>query len=258
MCHLVTVLDDIYDTFGTMDELQLFTAAVKRWDPSATEWLPEYMKGVYLVLYETVNEMAREADKSQGRDTINYARHAWGAFLDSFMKEAEWISTGYLPTFEEYYENGKVSFGYRIIQLQPTLALDIPLPHHILQEIDFPSRFNSLASAILRLKSDTRGYKAENARGEAASCISCYMKENPGLTEEEAVNHIHGLVNELIKELNWELLKTDSIVPISSKKHAFEITRAIHHGYKYRDGYSVTTNEMKNLVMKTVLEPVPM
>ena len=31
MCHLVTVLDDVYDTFGKMDELELFTAAVKRW-----------------------------------------------------------------------------------------------------------------------------------------------------------------------------------------------------------------------------------
>ena len=30
MCHLVTLLDDMYDTFGTIDELQLFTAAVKR------------------------------------------------------------------------------------------------------------------------------------------------------------------------------------------------------------------------------------
>jgi len=47
-----------------------------RWDPSATEWLPEYMKGVYMVLYETVNELGREAKKSQGRDTINYVRRA--------------------------------------------------------------------------------------------------------------------------------------------------------------------------------------
>lgn len=29
--HFVTVLDDIYDTLGTMEELELFTAAIKRW-----------------------------------------------------------------------------------------------------------------------------------------------------------------------------------------------------------------------------------
>jgi hypothetical protein len=84
------------------------------------------------------------------------------------------------------------------------------------------------------------------------------MKDNPGLTEEDALNHIHAMVNELIKELNWELLRPDNNVPISSKKHAFDITRAIHHGYKYRDGYSIANNEIKNLVIITVLEPVPM
>jgi hypothetical protein len=83
----------------------------------------------------------------------------WEAYIDSYMKEAEWISSGCLPTFEEYYENGKVSIGYRISKLQPILTLDIPFPHHILQEIDFPSKFNSLASGILRLIGDTRGYK---------------------------------------------------------------------------------------------------
>jgi hypothetical protein len=84
------------------------------------------------------------------------------------------------------------------------------------------------------------------------------MKENPGLTEEDVVNHIHAMVNDLIKELNWELLKPDINVPISSKKHAFDICRAVHHGYKYRDGYTVSNNEIKNLVMITVLEPVPL
>nr|ACN40487.1 unknown [Picea sitchensis] len=258
ICHLSTVLDDIYDTFGTMDELKLFTKAIKRWDPSTIEWLPEYMKGVYMVLYETVNELGREAKKSQGRDMINYVRRAWEAYIDSYMKEAEWISSGCVPTFEEYYENGKVSFGYRIATLQPILTLGIPFPQHILQQIDFPSRFNSLACGILRLKGDTRCYKADEERGEEASCISCYRKDNPGLTEEDVVNHIHAMVSDLIKELNWELLRPDSNVPISSKKHAFDITRAIHHGYKHRDGYSIANNEMKNLVMIIVLEPVPM
>jgi hypothetical protein len=83
----------------------------------------------------------------------------WEAYFDSYMKEAKWISSGYLPTFEEYLDNGKISFGSRIATLQPILTLSDPLPLHILQEIDFPSKFNDLICAILRLKGDTRCYK---------------------------------------------------------------------------------------------------
>nr|AFJ73570.1 2-methyl-3-buten-2-ol synthase [Pinus pseudostrobus var. estevezii] len=256
--HLATVLDDIYDTFGTMDELELFTAAVKRWHPSATEWLPEYMKGVYMVLYETVNEMAGEAEKSQGRDTLNYARNALEAYIDASMKEVKWIFSGFLPTFEEYLDNGKVSFGYSIGTLQPILTLGIPFPHHILQEIDFPSRLNDVACSILRLKGDIHTYQAERSRGEKSSCISCYMEENPESTEEDAINHVNSMVDKLLKEPNWEYLRPDSNVPITSKKHAFDILRAFYHLYKYRDGFSVANYEIKNLVMTTVIEPVPL
>ena len=57
-----------------------------RWDAWAPECLPEYMKGVYMVLYETVNEMAREAEKSQGRDTLNYARQVvWTIINNSYI-----------------------------------------------------------------------------------------------------------------------------------------------------------------------------
>lgn len=229
-----------------------------RWHPSAAEWLPEYMKVVYMVLYETVNEMAREAEKSQGRDTLNYARKALEAYIDAYMKEAKWIFSGFLPTFEEYLDNGKNSFGYRIATLQPSLTLEIPFPHHILQEIDFPSRLNDVACAILRLKGDIHTYQAERSRGEKTSCISCYMKENPESTEEDAINYINAMVNKLLKELNWEFLRPDSNAPITSKKHAFDILRSFYHLYKYRDGFSIANYEIKNLVMKTVIEPVPL
>ena len=46
------------------------------WDWSATKRLPQYMKGVYMVIYDIVNEMAHEDLKSQGWDTLNYARQA--------------------------------------------------------------------------------------------------------------------------------------------------------------------------------------
>ena len=47
-----------------------------RWDSSETERLPEYMKGLYMVVFETVNELAQEAEKTQGRDTLSYVRKA--------------------------------------------------------------------------------------------------------------------------------------------------------------------------------------
>eukprot|EP00253_Pinus_taeda_P000723 PITA_00723 len=257
LCQLATVLDDIYDTYGTMEELELFTSAIKRWDPSSIDSLPEYMKGVYMAVYHTVNEMAKDAEKVQGRDTLNYVRQAWEPYLDSYMIEAKWISSGYLPTFQEYMDNAKISFGSRITTLQPILTLGEALPLHILQEIDFPSKFNDLMCVLLRLRGDTRSYQADRARGEEASSVSCYMKDHPGITEEGAVDQINAMIINLTKEVNWEFLKPDSNVPISCKKAAFDICRVLLHGYKYRDGYSDATIETKNLVTRTVLEPVP-
>lgn len=63
-----------------MDEIELFTEAVRRWDPSETERLPDYMKAVYMVLYNALTETAIEAEKTQGRDTLNYARNAWEVY----------------------------------------------------------------------------------------------------------------------------------------------------------------------------------
>jgi hypothetical protein len=83
------------------------------------------------------------------------------------------------------------------------------------------------------------------------------MKDNPGATEEDALNHINAMISDVIKGLNWELLNPNISVPISSKKHVFDISRALHYGYKYRDGYSVSNIETKSLVMRTLLEPVP-
>nr|UMW72399.1 putative (+)-alpha pinene synthase [Pinus nigra subsp. laricio]UMW72406.1 putative (+)-alpha pinene synthase [Pinus nigra subsp. laricio] len=259
ICHMITVLDDIYDTFGTMEELELLTAAFKRWDPSSIDSLPEYMKGVYMAVYDTVNEMAKNAEKVQGRDTINYVRQAWEPYLDSYIKEAKWISSGYLPTFQEYMDNGKISFGFRIITLQPILTLGEALPLHILHEIDFPSNFNDLMCVLLRLRGDTRSYKADRARGEEASSVSCYMKDHPAITEEGAVDQINAMIINLTKKVNWELLKPDSNgVPISCKKAAFDICRVLLHAYKYRDGFSVASIEIKNLVTRTVVETVPL
>ncbi|GLJ09954.1 hypothetical protein SUGI_0119060 [Cryptomeria japonica] len=73
MAKLGTCLDDIFDTYGTLDELKVFTEAIKRWDLASMEGLPEFMKLTFKVFDEGLRGVAPEAEKTQGRDTLDYA-----------------------------------------------------------------------------------------------------------------------------------------------------------------------------------------
>ncbi|XP_059069286.1 alpha pinene synthase, chloroplastic-like [Cryptomeria japonica] len=137
---LITYLDGVYDTYGTYEELQLFIEAIKKWDPSATKGLPEYMKIAYIAFYDGVKDM-------------------WEVYIDSYMQEAKWLVEGYVPSLEEYLDNGKVIGGSRVVTLQPILAVDAILPDNILPEIDYPSKFDELLGLTLRVKGDTRTFE---------------------------------------------------------------------------------------------------
>ncbi|XP_057962436.1 valerianol synthase TPS1G-like [Malania oleifera] len=63
---LATILDDTYDAYGTIDELQLYTNAIQRWEVDAIDGLPDYMKFSYRALLNLYKEFEEEMDK-QGR-----------------------------------------------------------------------------------------------------------------------------------------------------------------------------------------------
>ncbi|XP_041011484.1 myrcene synthase, chloroplastic-like, partial [Juglans microcarpa x Juglans regia] len=70
---LITTIDDhVYDVYGTLDELEIFTDAVERWDVNATEKLPYYMQTCFLSLHNTINEMAFETLKEKLKDSTTF------------------------------------------------------------------------------------------------------------------------------------------------------------------------------------------
>ena len=103
---LITVIDDIYDVYGTLEELECFTNAVERfvtsmrlclecfnlklsltyrlnvngspydsrWDINAMDGLPEYMKVCFFALHNSVNELAFDILKEQGFNIIRYLK----------------------------------------------------------------------------------------------------------------------------------------------------------------------------------------
>ncbi|KAK5786672.1 hypothetical protein PVK06_041312 [Gossypium arboreum] len=54
---LTSILDDIYDAYGTYEELEIFTEAIQRWDINCIDQLPDYMKVWYSEVLNVYKEM---------------------------------------------------------------------------------------------------------------------------------------------------------------------------------------------------------
>lgn len=251
-----TVLDDLYDTYGMLDELKTITEGVRRWDISLIDDLPAKIKIAIQFFFNTANELAAEVVSKQGRDTSAILKDTWVRYLESYLQEAEWITTGCVPTFKEYIKNAVASSGMCIVNLIPLLLMGQPLPNNILQQIHSPSKIQELSELTNRLVDDLRDFEDEKERGEMASIIECYIKDNPDSTVENALNQIKGILHLSLEEMNGEFLKQDS-VPLCCKKFTFNITRGLQFLYKYGDGISISNNEVKDQIFKILVEQVP-
>nr|H8ZM73.1 RecName: Full=Bifunctional cis-abienol synthase, chloroplastic; AltName: Full=Diterpene synthase TPS4; Short=AbdiTPS4; Flags: Precursor [Abies balsamea]AEL99953.1 diterpene synthase TPS4 [Abies balsamea] len=249
---LLVILDDLYDGYGSPDEIKLFSEAVKRWDLSLLEQMPDHMKICFLGLYNTVNEVAEEGRKTQGHDVLGYIRNLWEIQLAAFTREAEWSQGKYVPSFDEYIENAQVSIGVATILLITILFTE---EDDILSHIDYGSKFLRLASLTARLANDIKTYQEERAHGEVVSAIQCYMKDRPEITEEEALKYVYGrMVNDLA-ELNSEYLKSNEM-PQNCKRLVFDTARVAQLFTMEGDGLTYSdTMEIKEHIKKCLFEP---
>ncbi|KAF7822842.1 (-)-germacrene D synthase-like [Senna tora] len=112
---IASILDDIYDVYGTFEELQLSTKAIDRWDINCMESLPVYMRHCYQALLDVYEEIEKEMIK-QGRSfCVNYAKHEMNRLTQAYFEEAKWLNSNYTPTFEEYMGNAQISSGYHML-----------------------------------------------------------------------------------------------------------------------------------------------
>lgn len=82
------------------------------------------------------------------------------------------------------------------------------------------------------------------------------MKDNPECTREDALNHMKGILDLSVSQLNWEFLKHDNTVPLCCKRFTFNLARGMHFLFKYKDGISLSDTEVKDQIFKVLMEPV--
>ncbi|KAK8623116.1 hypothetical protein V6N13_118009 [Hibiscus sabdariffa] len=255
---LATPLDDMYDTYGTLDELVKYTDAIKRWDLKAVEELPEYMKFLYEAIYNHVSETAQDALIDNGIEILPYIKDVWQDYIGTYLKEAQWLHNGYNPSAAEYMENAWVSVGVITPLVYGILGVAGRSMHQYLSEFvenRSCSHLICISAYFIRFIDDLKTSKEEMERGESMNFIHFYMIEK-GASEEEACDHVKGLTRDLWKRMNKAIIE-DSVRAPAAVKVCVNMMRCVYHMYKYGDFFGIQTKHNQECV-KSILEPIPM
>ncbi|KAL9159642.1 hypothetical protein ABFS82_08G147600 [Erythranthe guttata] len=251
----IYLIDDIFDLYGTPDELAIFTEAVDKWDYVAIDTLPEYMKICYKALLDTTNEIAFMINKKHGYNPIHTLKQAWGSLCKAFLVEGRWFADGdYLPSAEEYLSNGKVSSGVHVVLVHLFYILGLGGTHNqgaILLEEN--STLISSVAAILRLSDDLGSANDEQQNGKDGSYIEYYMRDNRGLSFKQAREHVIKMIASEWKLLNKECFDINQFSQELSfyREACLNLARMVPLGYSYDDNQKLPVlEEYVNLMLK--------
>ncbi|XP_042479188.1 alpha-terpineol synthase, chloroplastic-like [Macadamia integrifolia] len=251
--NFVIILDDIYDVYGSLEELELFTDAVQRWDIVAMKELPNYMKISFLALFNSINEMAYDILKEKGWDVLPYLRKTWEDFIKAMLVEAKWYQTRTTPSTEEYLKNGWVSSSGTVVLVHAFFATGQEITKEVLECLGSNPDLIFGPSMIFRLSNDLATSSAELERGDVSSSIQCYMNENK-VSEQVARQYIRGKIMETWKVMNKSITNS----PFSRKfvEFCLNLARTSLCVYQYGDGLGAESKKSKDHVLSLIVKPI--
>ncbi|XP_078157822.1 alpha-terpineol synthase, chloroplastic-like [Carex rostrata] len=254
---LIVILDDVYDIYGTFDELLLFNEAIQRWDEvEATKNLPEYMRSLYGVIFNTTKETASYVLAKYGWDPSPFLIKAWRDACVSFLTEAKWYRNGYKAKFEEYLENGWVSSTGPLLLTHAFIVLGDKTTAQALNLQKKYPRLVQSCSTILRLSNDCATHHAELERGDAPSSIACYMQEQL-CSKRQGRKAIEKLIVETWKKINDDSLGHGRhALPrpfINASVNMARMSLCIYNG---GDGVGAPGQRIKGLVKSLLLDSI--
>ncbi|XP_077249835.1 beta-cubebene synthase-like isoform X2 [Tasmannia lanceolata] len=250
----ISVMDDIYDVYGTLEELQLLTHTIERWDIEATDQLPEYMKVFFLALFNTINEI-EEGLMPDEKYRAPYLKEAFECLNRAYLAEAKWLHSGHHPTMEEYMNVALISCAYPALTVVSFVGMGEIVKKEAFDWVKTEPNLIRSASLICRLVDDIQSHKLEQERGHIPSSVECYMKEHI-CTELEACEKLREMVYVAWKDLNQECIKP-TIIPRPLIIRIVNLVRVIEVLYQYRDGYTDSKHETKERITLVLVDPIP-
>nr|WNI01932.1 terpene synthase [Psidium guajava] len=144
---MVSIIDDIYDVYGTLEELELFKEAVERWDIDAKDGLPEYLQACYKIILDLYDEIGYEM-KNQVR---------------AYFAEAKWFHQNRVSTMEEYMPIALATSALEVLPVTSLLGMG---------DIVTKDVFDWLLDSDPKM---AKAVKFEQERGHGPTSVECFV-----------------------------------------------------------------------------------
>ncbi|KAM3742147.1 hypothetical protein ACB098_07G049100 [Castanea mollissima] len=251
---MASIIDDIYDAYGTHEELELFIDAIKRWDISCIDQLPKYMKLCYKVLLDVFEEIEEEMCKDGRLYCVYYAKVAMKKLIQAYFEEAVWLKEKYIPTMEEYMSNALISCGYLTLGTISFIGMGDIVTKEALEWVIKEPKIVRAASIISRLMDDIVSNEFEQEREHVVSGIECYMKQY-GVSKQEVHDEFRKQIVNAWKDINKDCIRpTEVAVPLLTR--VVNLARVMDLLYKDEDAYTHLGGVMVEGITSMLVDPV--
>ncbi|XP_078152706.1 alpha-humulene synthase-like isoform X2 [Carex rostrata] len=240
--NLITLLDDTYDIYGTLEECQLLTDAIQRWDRSCAEMFPaEYLKIFYLKCINFVEETEAALEPSE-KYRASYLKEMLICFSRACMKDAEWHAQDYSPSFKECLELGLLFSFNRNLCCTILIGIGSGATKEMFQWVDGnPDPIRAIAE-VGRLSDDIVSYEREIAVGQVANLVDCYMNEH-NVSKEETIIRFNRRIEDGWMQVNGAFLKPSTVLSPAVTERIYNICCSIQFMYNYTaDGFTKCAN----------------
>ncbi|WCJ19614.1 Terpene synthase 5 [Euphorbia peplus] len=258
---VIAILDDTYDSYGTIDELRLLTDALNRFTPNAANELPQYFKYLYKIILEFAENdeqdtaLAKPLLSGKSYTLLTNSNYQIQELAACYLLEATWQKEKEAPSFVEYRKNGKVTSGYDVVASVFLLEVENMSMNEILWMKNDPEIAVG-AKLHLRLMNDIDGVLTDEMnREDFPKAVDCYTIQY-GVSKAEAIEALQNILENQWKKMNEDLLKPIT-VPKILLKYTLNYSRTSIFFYQGTDLYTYGHN-LKEYLTSFFINPLLM
>ncbi|XP_055816519.1 vetispiradiene synthase 1-like [Solanum dulcamara] len=251
---MISIVDDTFDAYGIVKELEVYTDAIQRWDISQIDRLPDYMKISYKALLDLYNNYEAELSKDGRSDVVHYAKERMKEIVRNYFVEAKWFIEGYMPPVSEYLSNALATSTYYLLTTTSYLGMKSANK----EDFEWLAKNPKILEAnvtLCRVIDDIATYEVEKGRGQIATGIECYMRDH-GVSTEEAMEKFQEMAEIAWKDVNEGILRP---TPVSTQilTRILNLARIIDVTYKHnQDGYTHPEKVLKPHIIALLVDSI--